>query len=151
MPAPGAEWLRSTTAVLERTREGIEGLAAFDLDQVCCQGELSDCVLALQGLRSTLEAAEARLLARWDTSKEWRLDGAKSAAAWLAWKQRIPISVARQRLRHARCPTPMPGPTHRRRLTERAPDPRNDPDATQRALALRADVGRDGIVVREPV
>jgi hypothetical protein len=102
------ERFESSTAVLERARAAIEELASLDLDRVVCRSELSDCVLELQQLRSTLEAAEARVLARWDTSGEWRVDGAKTAAAWLAWKQRIPIAVARQRLRHARAMRDLP-------------------------------------------
>ena len=34
--------------------------------------------------------------------------GAKTGAAWLAWKQRVPIQVARQRLRHARALRTLP-------------------------------------------
>jgi hypothetical protein len=73
----------------------LAGLAALDLDEVVHCQELTDCVLALQELRGALDVAEARVLARWDTSGEWRPSGAKTAAAWLAWKQRIPIAVAR--------------------------------------------------------
>ena len=99
---------RSSTAVLERARAVLDDLASLDLDRVAYGRELSDCVLALQQLRGTLDAAEARVLARWDTSGDWRVDGAKTAAAWLSWKQRIPISVARQRLRHARALRELP-------------------------------------------
>jgi hypothetical protein len=108
MAEPSGSRSRSSTAVLERARAALDDLASLDLDRVVCVSELSDCVQALQQLRGTLEAAEARVLARWDTSGEWRVDGAKTAAAWLAWKQRIPISVARQRLRHARVVRDLP-------------------------------------------
>lgn len=99
---------RSSTAVLEAARAAIDEVASLDLDVVALRGELGDCVLSLQQLRSGLEAAEARVLARWDTSRAWRAEGARTAAAWLAWKQRIPVAVARQRLRHARAVRDLP-------------------------------------------
>jgi hypothetical protein len=64
--------------------------------------ELNGLVEDLQRRRCRLEAAEARVLARWDANRCWQVDGAKSGAAWLAWKQRLPVPVARERLRHAR-------------------------------------------------
>ena len=48
------------------------------------------------------------MLARWDAQRCWQPSGAKTGAAWLAWQQRIPIQVARQRLRHARALRTLP-------------------------------------------
>ena len=48
------------------------------------------------------------MLARWGAQGCWRASGAKTGAAWLAWQQRIPIEVARQRLRHAKALRTMP-------------------------------------------
>ena len=48
------------------------------------------------------------MLSRWDAQGAWRASGAKTGAAWLAWKQRVPIQVARQRLRHARAMRTLP-------------------------------------------
>ena len=102
MPAPHEPWPRPSAALLEQAKTVLAGLASLDLDSVATGQELTDCVVAMQELRGALEVAEARVLARWDASGEWRPSGAKSAAAWLAWQQRIPVGVARQRLRHAR-------------------------------------------------
>jgi hypothetical protein len=93
--------------VLERARAALAALHDLDLDEVSGDA-LSDAVLAMQQLRGGLEAAEARLLSRWDAQRCWQASGAKTGAAWLAWKQRVPIQVARQRLRHARALRTLP-------------------------------------------
>ncbi len=93
MAAPVADVLQRAAAVLAE-------LHAVDLDGAA-DDTLTDAVLALQKVRGCFEAAEARVLARWDAQRCWQPSGAKTGAAWLAWKQRIPIQVARQRLRHA--------------------------------------------------
>src|SRR3546814_14098656 len=62
----------------------------------------------LQRLRCRLEAAEASVLSRWDACKAYRLDGAKTAAAWLGWKHNLPAETARQRVRHARALRSLP-------------------------------------------
>ena len=82
-------------------------MASVDLDTLVGD-DLTDAVMHFQELRGALDVAEARVLARWDTLGEWRPSGAKTAAAWLAWKQRIPIGVARQRLRHGRALRDLP-------------------------------------------
>ena len=94
MAAPLADVLDRAAAVLAELRE-------VDLDGLV-DDSLSDAVLALQRLRGGLDVAEARVLARWEAQGCWRASGAKTGAAWLAWKQRVPIEVARQRVRHAR-------------------------------------------------
>src|SRR3546814_7564956 len=76
-------------------------LTGLDLDGVAA-GELSSLVERFQHLRCRLEAAEASVLSRWDAAKAYRLDGAKTAAAWLGWKHNLPAETARQRVRHAR-------------------------------------------------
>jgi hypothetical protein len=98
---------RSAAALLAQVRSGLEGLAALDLDSMVGE-DLPDTVMEVQRLRGTLDVAEARVLARWDSLGEWRPSGARTAAAWLAWQQRIPIGVARQRRRTA-TPTSCPG------------------------------------------
>jgi hypothetical protein len=100
MAAPLAELLDRAAAVLAELRDA-------DLDGVADEA-LSDTVLSMQHLRGGLDAAEARLLSRWDAQRCWRPSGAKTGAAWLAWKQRVPIQVARQRLRHARALRTLP-------------------------------------------
>lgn len=87
--------------VLEAARVALRALGTLDLDGLRSD-ELAEVVLTTQELRATLEAAEARVLARWDADGAWRADGARSAPAWLAWKQRLPIAETRRRVRHAR-------------------------------------------------
>jgi hypothetical protein len=85
----------------------LRALAAIDLDTFTGD-ELTEAVLDLQKVRGALDVAEARVLSRWDAQGEWRPSGARSGAAWLAWKQRLPIGVARQRIRHARAMRDLP-------------------------------------------
>jgi hypothetical protein len=78
-----------------------------DLDGV--PGEvLSEALLGVQRLRGQLEAAEARVLARWDAEGVWRATGARTAAGWLVRHERLPHAVARQRVRHARAVRDLP-------------------------------------------
>lgn len=93
--------------VLDRATAVLAELHDLELDGLS-DDALSDAVLRVQRLRSGLEASEARVLARWDALGCWRPSGAKTGAAWLAWKERIPIQVARQRLRHARALRTLP-------------------------------------------
>ena len=106
MPAP-SEHPRSSTALLDQAEAALAQLASFDLDELAGD-DLTDAVMRLQQLRGALDVAEARILARWDSLGEWRPSGAKTASAWLAWQQRIPVGVARQRLRHARAMRDLP-------------------------------------------
>jgi hypothetical protein len=100
MAAPLAEVLERAAAVLAELHE-------VDLDGLA-DDSLSDAALAVHRLRGRLDAAEARVLWRWDAQRCWQPSGAKTGAAWLAWKQRIPVGVARQRLRHARALRTLP-------------------------------------------
>ena len=93
--------------VLERAGAVLAELQALDLDGVD-DDTLTDAVLGMQRLRCGLEVAEARVLSHWDAQGVWRPSGAKSAAAWLAWRQHLPIGVTRQRMRHARALRDLP-------------------------------------------
>ena len=93
--------------VLDRAVAVLAELRDVDLDGLGDES-LSSAVLTMQHLRGALDAAEARLLSRWDAQGCWRPSGAKTGAAWLAWKERVPIQVARQRLRHARALRSLP-------------------------------------------
>ncbi|MEO5965375.1 MAG: DUF222 domain-containing protein [Candidatus Limnocylindrales bacterium] len=84
-----------------------DALAQVDPDRLT-SSELTDAVLQMQRLRPRLEATEAQMLARWDADRVWQASGAKSGAAWLARRQRLPIQVTRQRIRHARAPRSLP-------------------------------------------
>ncbi|MFL6204269.1 MAG: DUF222 domain-containing protein, partial [Acidimicrobiales bacterium] len=106
MPAPD-EHPCSAAALLAQAGDALAGLAALDLDTLAGD-DLTSAVLRFQQLRGALDVAEARMLARWDSRGDWRPSGAKTASAWLAWKQHIPIGVARQRLRHGRALRDLP-------------------------------------------
>ena len=106
-PAEQASLSSSSAEVLRAAAESLAALVQLDLDNMTGD-ELSEAVLALQRLRGALEAGEARVLSRWDAQRVWQDDGAKTGAAWLAWKQRVPIQVARQRVRHARALRALP-------------------------------------------
>jgi len=93
--------------VLDRAGALLAELGNVDLDGLG-DDALSDAVLTMQRLRGGLDAAEARVLSRWDAQGCWRASGAKTGAAWLAWQQHLPISVARQRLRHAKAMRTLP-------------------------------------------
>jgi hypothetical protein len=93
--------------VLHRASAVLAELRQLDLDGVP-DDTLTDAVLTMQRLRGAFEAGEARLLTRWDSQGGWRTSGAKTAAAWLSWKQQIPIETARTRLRHARAVRDLP-------------------------------------------
>ena len=93
--------------VLDRADAVLRELCDADLDGLA-DDTLSAAVLSIQQLRGRMDAAEARVLARWDSQRCWQPSGAKTGAAWLAWKQRIPIQVARQRIRHARVARDLP-------------------------------------------
>ena len=94
MPDLGTDLVADAAVALAR-------LAAVELDGLS-DDDLTAHVLRVQELRGALEAAEARVLGEWDRRKVWRADGAKTGAAWLASRQRLPMGEARRRLRHAR-------------------------------------------------
>jgi hypothetical protein len=87
--------------MFELLGEAITEVAEADLDGVP-SAVLSEMVVDLQRQRARLEAAEARVVARWDAERCWEAEGARSGAAWLAWKTRVPGGQAHQRVRLAR-------------------------------------------------
>ncbi len=93
--------------LLERAGAVLAELGSVDLDGIDGQ-VLGDALGGLQRLRGRLDVAEARVLSRFDAQRAWEPSGAKTAAAWVAWTQRLPIGVARQRLRHARAMRALP-------------------------------------------
>jgi Domain of unknown function (DUF222) len=100
MAAPLADVLARAGAVLAELHD-------VDLDGLA-DDTLSNAVLSMQRLRGQVDVSEARVLSRWDAQRCWQPSGAKNGAAWLAWKQRVPIQVARQRIRHARALRTLP-------------------------------------------
>lgn len=86
---------------LDAAASALDALHGLDVDALG-DGELSAAVLRAQELRGLLDAAEARLIGAWDRRRCWRDDGARTPAAWLAAKERLPVAEARRRVRHAR-------------------------------------------------
>ncbi len=76
------------------------------LDQVCSTepAALSDgeSIIELHRCLARLEAATTRAVASFDARREWDADGARSAAAWLTGRCRLPRQVARRRVRLGR-------------------------------------------------
>jgi hypothetical protein len=99
--------MTDVTDVLHRASVVLAELRDVELDGVADE-TLAAAVLTMQRLRGGFEAGEARLLTRWDSQGGWRTSGAKTAAAWLSWKQRIPVETARLRLRHAKAVRDLP-------------------------------------------
>ena len=94
-------------SVLTRAAEAAAELAALDPDELT-GAQQSEALGVLQRIRGANAAAEAKVLARWDGDRVWQDTGAKTGAAWLAKQQRLPIQVARTRVRHARRLRAMP-------------------------------------------
>ncbi len=93
--------------LVERAAAVLAELSTVDLDGVD-GAVLGDALGELQRLRGRLDVAEARVLGRFDAERAWEPSGAKTAAAWVAWTQRLPIGVARQRVRHGRALRALP-------------------------------------------
>ena len=70
----------------ELVAEGPDGLA---------DGE---SMIGLRRELARLEAVVATATARFDTNRTWEADGARTAAAWLAWQCHLPKSVARRQV-----------------------------------------------------
>jgi hypothetical protein len=63
---------------------------------------LGEALVDLHRQRARLEAEIARVAAVFDARQGWVPSGARSAAAWLAWKARLPAGACRSTLRVAR-------------------------------------------------
>jgi uncharacterized protein DUF222/HNH endonuclease len=81
--------------------EVVERLVGLDPHDMA-DAELSESLVELSRLRSRIEAVEARLTTTWDARKVWLDDDARSGAAWLAERCRIPLQAGRARVRFAR-------------------------------------------------
>ena len=106
-PGGGAPWLQ----IGRRARPGRRGArraARRRPRRAVDDDSLSDAVLAMQRLRGRLDAPRPGCCRAGMRSGAGSASGAKTGAAWLAWKQRVPIQVARQRLRHARALRTLP-------------------------------------------
>ena len=106
MPAPD-EQPRSSIAFLEAAADALDGLASLDLDGLVGE-QLTGAVLRTAGAPRRLRCRRSPGHGAMGHPRGVAPSGAKTAAAWLAWKQRIPIGVARQRVRHARAMRDLP-------------------------------------------
>src|SRR3954470_10881391 len=85
--------------MLQGLRDAVDALNAVDVDGLS-DTELHELVTGLQREGERLEAAQARLLARWDARCVWADDGSKSPGARLAREtesgkgQRLPAGEA---------------------------------------------------------
>jgi len=68
-----------------------------------------DTLVALHRQLERLEAAATRATAAFDAGRSWEADGARSAAAWVSTRCRLPVTVARRRVRVGRSLRSMPG------------------------------------------
>ncbi|GAC1310188.1 MAG: hypothetical protein NVSMB16_06780 [Acidimicrobiales bacterium] len=83
---------------LEALSEVIDGLVEAGPDTL---GD-AESMVELRRQFARLDAVIATATARFDTSHDWEADGARSPAAWLAWKTHIPAQVARRQVRLGR-------------------------------------------------
>ena len=67
-----------------------------------------ETLVALQREIDRLQAVAARAAARFDASHDWEADGARSAAAWLATRCRLPLPTVRRRVWLGRALRSMP-------------------------------------------
>jgi hypothetical protein len=82
--------------------EGMEVLTRA-IDELVAVAEADgESLVALRRQIDRLEAVAARWTARSDASGEWAPAGAKTCAAWLAWRCHTPVADARRRVRLAR-------------------------------------------------
>ena len=116
-PEGGTRWRHRWPTCSTGPAAVLAELRDVDLDGLA-DDTLSEAVLSMQRLRGGLDVAEARVLSRWDAQRCWQPSGAKTGAAWLAWKQRVPIQrgapAAPPRSGAARPPGHRGGVGHRR-------------------------------------
>jgi len=83
--------------MFERLAEAMEELKGLDPTSLTGP-ELRAALGELHALAASLDAAQTRLTAAFDTSRDWQIDGARTTAAWLAWAHRVPASTAKARV-----------------------------------------------------
>ena len=80
--------------LVEALSEVIDGLVEAGPDTVCD----AESMVELRRQFARLDAVITTATARFDTSGDWEADGARSPAAWIAWKTRIPAQSARRQV-----------------------------------------------------
>ena len=79
----------------------LDRLAAADLSS-------SDVMVRLHGQLARLESTTTVAVGQWDAQVRWADDRARSGAAWLAWRCRVPLPSARRRVHLARALRDLP-------------------------------------------
>ena len=84
--------------VLDELTNAIDALCATDPARLADR----EAIQALHRQLERLEAATTRASAAFDAAGAWEADGARSAAAWVATRCRVPVAAARRRVRVGR-------------------------------------------------
>jgi hypothetical protein len=90
--------------VLTDLAAAIDGLCAADPVGLA-DGETTQ---ALHRQLARLEAVTTRAVAAFDAGRDWEADGARSVAAWLSVRCRLPVATCRRRVRLGRALRQMP-------------------------------------------
>lgn len=125
-----------TSPLIGSLAQAIDDLQQLDLHALS-DDDLSALVLGLQVQRSRFDATTARAAHAFERRGSWALDGAKSAAAWLSSRCRVPIAAARRLTRFARSLRELPETTdaleegriateHAERIARAAQGPRRE-------------------------
>lgn len=93
-----------TRAVDVELKEAIDLFARVNATDLTALtgGQLEELALLSHEVLNLATAAHTRALAALDVSREWEVDGARSAAVWLAWKGHVPTGRARALVRCGR-------------------------------------------------
>lgn len=86
---------------MKEADERLRLLAEMDLASLT-EGEIAELAVDSHRLVSMATAVHTRTVAALDRSRAWEAEGARSAAAWVAWRCRIPAGRARAILRCGR-------------------------------------------------
>jgi len=99
--------MRSFEVLVREMADAVAALAAVD-PTVVTEGELMDATVGVHAIDAALDAVRTRLVGQMDVRKAWAGDGARSAAAWVGWRCRLPRPVATGTLKCARALREMP-------------------------------------------
>jgi hypothetical protein len=93
--------MRSSGVEVKEAIDALTRVAALDLT-ACTGAEVEELALLTHDAVAVATAAHTRAMAALDVSRQWEVDGARSAAAWLAWRRHLPMGRARAVLRCGR-------------------------------------------------
>lgn len=93
--------VRSFEALVQVAADAVAALASVD-PTTLTEGELMDAAIEVHAVDAALDAVRTRVVGQMDVRHSWAGDGARSAAAWVSWRCRLPRSVAAGTLRCAR-------------------------------------------------